>query len=598
MAINPKNPNARLQFARALEHSRTELDRFALMRANTVHAYLGISSITPESAVWNTSFGQKKYVNSLPKGNLIQQAALSQQIALAYGEPQFMTANRTPDQAGLSDKLGPALNRLAMLLNLGETARNVAADSFFGYGIFKVGVGYMPLSAQAATGLRVGPCAWRVSQEQFVYDVFANSWDNVSYVGDDYLMPLSDAQEIFSTAADRLASMIDMDRLDQQHVLARPTRAYMPEEMVRLIDIYFPALKIVATWAVRNHNLRSVSDEPIAIRDYDGHWSGVYQVLSHLYSPDELVPVAQAESVKALHFLFNDLLDITSNQAREAKVNPMYQKGAEKDMIQLWQAADRKPVGVNNPTQFGSWEVPGPTQSQTAYMSALMQLFDKFVPTSDQPQTSATATQAGLTRQTTNATVAEARRKFNRVLQLVGYKLGHLLLNNNELTLPSSRPLHSASKIQVDTTWRPAHQDPRNGIIDDFDIAIDPFPLIYRSAEEKQQQLMQSIQVVTQVGQARAMGTPISVERTIDLLASFGQPELKTLFEEADPAWQARAQQSRGSAPRVGVGQYTRTNVSEKTNEGQLTQNLTQVAEQAEATGYGRTEGRDLATFD
>lgn len=567
------------------------------MRANTVHAYLGISSINPEGVNWNTSFAQQKYIRSLPKGNLIQQAALSQQIALAYGEPQFMTACRTPDQAGLADKLSPALNRMAMLLNLGETARNIAADSFFGYGIFKVGVGYMPLSAQAATGLRVGPCVWRVSQEQFVYDTFASSWDNVSYAGDDYLMPLSDAQEMYPNSADKLATMIDMDRLDQQHVLARPTRAYMPEEMVRLIDVYFPALRVVATWVIRNHNLKSVSDEPIAIRDYDGHWSGIYQVLSHLYSPDELVPIAQAESVKALHFLFNDLLDITSNQAREAKVNPIYQVGAEKDMIRVMNADDRKPVGVMNPTQFGSFEVPGPTQSQTAYMSALMQLFDKFVPTSDQPMLAPTATQAGLGRQTTNAVVAEARRKFNRVLQLVGYKLGHLLLNNNELTLPSARPLHAASTIQVDTTWRPAHQDPRNGIIDDFDVAIDPFPLVYKSPEEKQQQLMQSIQVITQVGQARAMGTPISVEKTIDLLAGYGQPELKSLFEEADPAWGARAQQSRGSAPRLGVGQYTRTNVSEKTNEGQLTQNLTQVAEEAVAKGYGGTMGHDMATI-
>lgn len=573
--INPLNPRHRERLPRTVEYSHKELQKYARLRDNTIRAYLGVSRSTPEWDWMGAAFGNKRYEKSLPKGNLLQTAGLSLQIALAYGEPEALTVARTPEHNGLAFKLDPALNRMGKLLNLGDTARMIAADSFFGYGIYKVGVGFLPLAARQATGLTIGPCVWRVSQDDFLYDITSGHWNDMAYVGDVYTLPVEDAIEQWPHEADRLSQMTDTDRLDSPHVLARPSHFYAPEPEVLLFDMYFPGSQVVATFPIRNGSFGTLADAPLGSREYDGHWSGVYEVLSHLYSPDELVPLAQAESVKSIHFLFQDLMEITAHQARSAKVNPVYQSGADKDMKRIWDTADRFPVPVTDPSRFSTFEIPGPSQSQTAYMAAVMQLFKQMNQFVDEPARAPTATQGTLVRQTTNAIVAEARRKFNRSLQLVYYKLGHLMLNDRGLRIPASRPILPGSRVTVDASFLPPNEQPRTAKIDDFDIGIEPYSTLHRSPEERRDQLLAIIERVTVLMQARAAGSPINMEKALEMLARYsGLPEVMELFEELDPAGQAVRQQSRQSAPRVGVGHYVRENVSTKTDEGAFLENL------------------------
>jgi len=571
--LNPQNSRHRERQPRAFEHAHGELKKYSLMRDNTIRAYLGISRHTPE---WDwLGRNSSKYEKALPKGNLLQTAGLSLQIALAYGEPEYLAIARMPEHYGLAYKLDPNLNRMSKLLDLGDTARSVAADSFFGYGIFKVGVGRLPLAARADTGLTIGPCIWRVSQDDYIYDISVSHRSKCAFESDIYTMPLEEAIEQWPQWADRLSAMTHVERFDAPTVLARPTSFYSPEEEVLLIDVYYPGAQCVGTWPLRPGNFGELENEALGVRDFEGHWSGVYEVLNHLYSPDELIPVAQAESTKALHFLFQDLLEATANQARSAKVNPIYQAGSDKDMKRIWDAKDRYPVGVVDPSRFTNFEIPGPSQSQTSYMAAVMQLFKQMNSFVDEPRRVPTATQATLERQTTNAIVGEARRKFNRSLQLVGYKLGHLMINDNELKLPASRPVLPGSRVMVDASWLTPQEEPRTAKIDDFDIAIEPFSTMHRSAEERRDQLLALIQQMAAVMQQRAMGAPINIEKVLEIMARYsGTPELLELFEELQPAEQAVRQQSRQSAPRVGAGHYVRENVSTKTDEGAFIQNM------------------------
>lgn len=569
--INPLNADHRQRLAQAVDYSYQELKRYGRMRHNTIQAYLGVN---PKIADWQTDSWQLRYRQTLPQGNLLQQAGLSLQIALAYGEPEFLVTPRVPEHQGMADELGPALNRMSKLLNLGDVARNVAADSYFGYGIFKVGVGIMPKAAQVATGLRVGPCVWRVSQDNFLYDITASSWDEVAYVGDMYPVPLEVAQEIYPHAADRLQSFTDTDQLNQPHVVARPSRFHSPELVVWLCDVYLPDSGAVATWPIRNESFGTLGDDPIAVREYDGHWSGVYQVLNHLYCPDELVPIAQAESTKAMHFLFNDLMHLTSDQALNAKVNPIYQTGSERDMQRLIDAPDRRPVGLSNLNNVENFEIPGPTGSQTNYLAVLYNFFKEFTPTVDEPQRAPTATQGTLERQTTNAIVTEARRKFNHALAMVGYKLGHLLVEDAQIVLPNHRQLVPGSSATVDVTWQPKQ---RNARVDDFDLSIEPYSTRIRDPEQKLQLLLGlSNQILAMMAQ-RAQGSPINIQEALkDMAEMSGLPQLKNWYEEVDPLHQAKRQQSRTSSPRMGVGEYIRHNVSERTTAGALEQSLTQ----------------------
>ncbi len=590
MAIDPQNAANRVRLSRAIDESFRELRHYSRLRDITIKAYLGA---TPQNSgpEWakTSGFGgtagsgmgkNSKYRRALPKGNLLQSAGLGLQVALAYGEPQFLFTARMPEHIGLAEKLTAGVNRMMTLLNAGETARNVAADSYFGFGIFKVGIGRMPLSARATTGLTIGPNVWRVSQDDFIYDIHAPDWRNrMAYVGDMYTMPLDDAQRLYPNHADRLGAMTDTERIDSRHVLPRPSNLTSAENQVRLVDLFFEDAGVIATWPMRGGSFGEIANEPLTVREYNGHWSGIYEILNHLYSPDELVPIAQAESVKSFHFLFNDLMEKTSQQALNAKVNPMYRAGDDIDMQKLWSAKDRVPVGTRTlPNEQSFFTIPGPDQSQTAFMSAMFNFFKEFTPTFDEPARAPTATQGALERQTTNAIIGEARRKFNRSLQLVGYKLGHLLMTSNDLILPASRPLRPGSDISVDVSFLPAQDDPRVAAVDDFDISVDPYSTQFRSPEERLQMLIAMNREITQLMQLRAQGSPINVEKAIDTFAQYsGVPEIKEWYEEVDPLFQVQKQQGQANIPRLGVGQYTRESISTRTNGGELQQNLEQM---------------------
>jgi len=547
------------------------------MRHNTINAYLGLS---PHMADWDWFGNNSKYRQSLPKGNLLQMAGLSMQVALAYGEPQFLITARTPEHAGIADRLQAGINRMSVLLDLGETARNIAADSYFGYGIYKCGYGHLPLSARAATGLEYGPCVWRVGQDDFLYDITASNWNNVAYIGDLYTMPFEETVKRWPMHADRLNKLADTDRLDAPRVMPKASRFHSAEAEVWLADFYFPG-GVCATWPIRSESFGELAEIPLEEHEYEGHWSGQYQVLNHLYAPDELVPISQAESIKSIHFLFQDIFHLTSEQARNAKVVPIYKQGNDRDMQKLWNARDRHPVGLTQTALQEAnqhFEIPGPTQSQTAYLAALMNFFKEFVPTVDEPLRAPTATQGQLDRETTNAIIAEAKRKFNRALQLVGYKLGHLMLNSNDLVLPATKQLRPGSNVMMDVTFSSSDLNPRPSKIDDFDILIEPFSTQHRTPQQRLQTIMALNQQLIAMFQAQAMGAPVNVEEALEIFSELsGEPRLKNLYEEIDPLHAAKRQNSKISAPRLGVGQYTRTSVTEKTNAGALEQNLNEI---------------------
>lgn len=585
MAIDPTVAANRVRLSRAVDESYRELKHYSRLRDITIKAYLGVTPLNtrPEWAKttgWG-SMGEKKYRRSLPKGNLLQAAGLGLQVALAYGEPQFLYKARMPEHIGLAEKLTAGVNRMMTLLNAGETARNVAADSYFGFGVFKVGIGRMPISARATTGLTIGPNVWRVDQNNLVYDIHATDWRNrMAYIGDIYTMPLDEAQEMYPKHADRLAAMTDTERVDSQHVLPRSSNLTSAEDEVRLIDLFFQDSGVISTWPIKGDAFGELANEPLVNREYNGHWSGIYEILNHLYSPDELVPIAQAESVKSFHFLFNDLMDLTSEQALNAKINPTYRRGNDMDMQKLWDAKDRVPVALTSmhPNEQQFFEIPGPTQNQTAFMSAMFNFFKEFTPTFDEPQRAPTATQGALERQTTNAIIGEARRKFNRSLQLVAYKLGHLLMKSQDLVLASSRPLHPGSNVSVDVSFLPSQDDPRVATVDDFDISVDPYSTKFRSPEERLQTLIAMNREIMGLMQAKASGAPINIEKVIKTFAEYsGTPEIQEWYEEVDPLFQLQRQQGQANVQRIGVGEYTRESVSTRTDGGAIQQALEQM---------------------
>lgn len=588
MAINPEDPDDRLRLSRSLQYWHQQLQCYREARRETV---MNISGSTEFAAALGIDIGKSKR----PWGNLLQMSSIANGIKLAYNDPRFVAVANNADGEAIAPRLESFLNKYSRLINLGDIARQIATDAFVGYGIVKVAEGVLPPGARLAAGQSMGPMCWRVSQDNFVYDGSATSWDYVSYQGDLMLVPLKEAREFpeFLAYNEEGAkglqeyNMKSDDNTDSR-IHSNPLKSFNAQAMTRILYTYLPHSGLEVFWAANDLTFGGVKDKPLLVRKWKGHHNGPFSVMSLLDIPDNLVPVAQAESTKQLHYLFNELMDKGAIQAREAKVVPVYELGSQRDMDRLEGADDRRPVGVSNIQKIGMWEKPGPTQSQSAYALAALQLYKEFSGNIDDTlglgPTAGTATQSALIRQSTNARGADARRRMDRMMEQVAEKLAHLALVDETLRLEMREKITGTEDIYIDTSWLPPVEMPRDPNISNYGITLVAQSMELRDPTERLANINEAMGQIIQVAQVVAMGVPIALDKFIKIQSNYRDlPELLELYSDVLAAMQA-PQEGGGMGAMGGIsdpnkpnGDYQRTNVSERSNQGALTQNMSQV---------------------
>lgn len=574
--IDALNANHRSRLSSAMQYWYNEMDQYRQSRRETLLHHSG----SPQVAA---SLGIKSEKRMI--ANLMQLSAQAHAITLAWGNPKFKAIANRPSALPIAQPLEAFLNRWSDLICLGDKARQVALDSFFGYGIFKVAVGMLPPQVQTVTGQQSGPMVQRISQDNFFYDGLACSWDEMTWQADLVTVPLDEAKRFVdfvefnpkgaSELAEYTAASVNKDGKIHQG----GNNLESAVAMTRLVSVYFPHSAEVAVWPANDIEFSGVSGDPLVVRKWNGHPTGPYAVLSHLDIPDNLIPVAESESTKRLHVLFNELGDITANQALSAQQNPIFETGSERDMQRLEDADDRKPVGVQNIAKIGSYKKEGPDQSQTAMMSGYLSMFKEMSGNLDDTlglgSTAATAAQSQLIRQSTNARGAEKRRRMDRVMLLVAQKLTHLVLNDQALSLPIQGTIEGTD-LPLDLSWFPPSVMPRNPDAEDYLLTLVPYSLERRDPAVRLEQLNEASNQIVQAFTAAQAGAPIDMEAFIKLQADYRDlPELMSIWSGMLPEYnQEKTAGADFHAQRQGVGEYVRRNVSEKTNGGSLTQNL------------------------
>lgn len=583
--IDPLNADHRARLSKSMDFWNREMDLYRKARRETILNYVGIQQLATSFGI-DVNTGDKRIL-----GNLIQLSGLAHTIQLAYNDPRYLVVANQPAGEAVSMRLETWLDRYAPMIGLGDVARAIALDSFFGFGIVKVDVGFLPPGVQKLTGQQTGPMCWRVSQDCFGYDGNATNWDEVSFVWDTVMVPLDEARDYEPFLDFNPEDTVNLTefRGDQQNdhseLHNRGDRSNSAQAMVRLVHVYLPHSGQIVVWACNSSTFSEVSGMPLMVRQWNGHHTGPYAVLTHLDIPDNLLPVSQAESTKGLHFLFNELADRTAHQAVEAKVNPVYEMGAQQD-IQRWEnAQDRESIPVSNIARLGIMEKPGPTQSQTAYMGTVLQMFKMFANNVDDTlglgATAPTARQSELIRSATNARTGEGRRRMNRVMELVGRKLSHLLLNDQTMSFPMRRPV-PRSGLTMDVSWLPPQQLPRNPDADDYLISVVPESMDFRSPYDRLESLKQASAEIIQAAQAAMSGIPLDMAKFVEIQAKYRDlPELLDLWLGLVPE-HAEAKAAAQNGPRIrpeGTGEYTRTSVSQQSDQGAMMQNMTQFSD-------------------
>ena len=575
--IDATNANDRSRLSSAMQHWYNEMDQYRQARRETILHHSG----SPQVAA---SLGIK--VDKRMMANLMQLSAQAHAITLAWGDPKFKAVAQRPSALPIAEPLQAFLNRWSELICLGDKARMVALDSFFGFGIFKVAVGLLPPHVQTITGQQAGPMVQRISQDNFFYDGQPDTWDQMTWQADLCLVPLNEAQRYQDFLDYNPQGAMDLSEYTAYssnqdgkiHSSGQSAESAVP--MTRLVNVYFPHSAEIATWPANDIEFSGVTGDPLLVRKWNGHPTGPYAVLSHLDIPDNIIPVAESESTKRLHTLFNELADITSHQAVSAKMQPIFETGSERDMQRLEDADDRAPVGVQSISKIGQWSKPGPDPSQTSYMAATLQMFKEFSGNLDDTlglgSTASTAAQSQLIRQATNARGAEKRRRMDRVMVLVAKKLTHLVLNDQALSLPNLGVIEGTD-LPLDLSWHPPSVMPRNPDSEDYKLELIPYTLERRDPAVRLEQLNEATQQILNAFAAAQQGAPIDMQAFIKLQAEYRDlPELVSIWSGLVPEYNQQKQAGQDfHAQRAGVGEYVRRNVSEQTNGGSLTQNLT-----------------------
>jgi hypothetical protein len=558
------------------------MDVYRKDRQETLINYAG-------SRAWGNKMGVKADKRIL--GNLIQQQGQAHAIVLAYNDPRYFVLPNVPDVDHIAVRLDEWLARYVPMIGLGDIGRGIALDSYFGFGILKVGQGILPAAARIATGQTGGPMCWRVSQDNFGFDGDARNWSDVGYQWDMTLVPLDDAKSFEPFLAYnpddtlKLAEFVETNESTTSRI-QNVIHGHSAQAMTRLVTFYFPGTNLEAIWPANDYQFGKVVGKPLLVRPYTGHHTGPFGVLSHLDIPDNLLPIAQCESTKGLHYLYNELVDITSNQALEARANPTYEVGAERDIERWENAKDRKPIPVSNTQRHGLLTVPGPDPSQTAYMAATHAMFKEFSSINMDDvlglaPTAGTARQSELIRQSTTIRAGEARRKMNRIMEMAARKLCHLALNDPQMEMAARRQI-PRTNLSVDVSWLNPSKMPRNGSVEDYKLTIIDGSMEYRSAMDRLASLKEASAEIMAAAQAVAMGVPLDLERFIETQAKYRDlPELREWYVGALPQYAESRAAAGGSIGPARTdkpnGDYTRTSVSERTNQGGLMQALTQV---------------------
>lgn len=516
-------------------------------------------------------------------GNLLQLDAQALQVLLAYGEPIYKIVANLAHADAVAPFLQEWINRYSSLLNLGDLARGIALDSYAGWGIAWVDNGLLPAGVRNYAGQIVGPCCYRVSQNDFGFDGDASQWQDVSYVYRVSYPSLNEARRYYAAVGNPevAASLQEFSLVspgNTSRVQPHANKQAMADPKTRLIHVYLPGNDHIVTWPAHSIDFAQVNNEALHEEPYAGHHTGPAAVLSHLDIPDNLIPFAKCESTKRLDMLFNELGSLVTEQARNARYNPIYETGGQRDVQNILNAKDRTPVGVNNIAKIGSFSIPGPDQGQSNVWNATYALFKELSGNLDDvlglAPTAGTATQSNLIRQATGARGAESQRRMNRLMELIGRKLCHLVLRDPTHVLPMRRTV-PGTDISVDSSWGP--WIPRNPNADDYCINIVPGSMSYRSSEQRLAALNGCMDRIFKAMSYAAQGFPVNIPYYIEVEADYNNlPELRKMCDQMLPNYQmekASAQVSNSDKPN---GQYQRTNVSERSNGGALTQAMTQ----------------------
>lgn len=585
-AKEPKVDVPRL--ARAMERARMVLKYFREERREAVKHFVGRH--------WGDNGSEKKVpVNLL---------ALYVQIVgrnLVAKNPRVMVTTKDravmPQVSAMQDWANGRIEEM----HFAEELRRFVSDALFSIGIMKVGIATPADAAVTAYESPAGvPFAETIDLDDFVFDVTARSFKEVSFIGHRFRIPKSQADELGydKKAAKGLADTSGVRDTNAQgderiSTLGRDYQISDDDEfdpMVELWEIYLPRQRRIVVLAADDSGVPSI-EEPLSNREWFGPGCGPYHILSFLTVPGNAMPKAPIQDLVDLADLVNRLYRKLGNQAdRQKEVVPV-RGGAVDDAKKLKQASDGEMFSCDNADTMKAVSYGGPNAVNLQFAIHAKDLFSFVGGNLDllggrSPQ-SKTASQDKLLNENASAGVSDMQETTvsvtAKILESLLWFWWHhpeQVMTTQRSAAPGLEDIGITRKLYprgaVDQYGK-ARNFTRTGRFEDLRLRVDPYSMRYRSPQDRLAFLSGLVkEMVPLLPLLQQQGVVFDAQFYMKKVAEYAdEPDVSQLFTVQEPPPQPDGPGGGGGtqAPHENGGEYVRRSIGNDTQanrEGQM----------------------------
>jgi hypothetical protein len=530
-----KDQQKRDRLYKAIRSSRDALEPFRRVRHTLIKDYVG--------SWYNESGAENKTLV-----NLMNQTARIYTVALAANNPSVLVSTPRMDMLPFARRFEVNLAKLISDMALDETFRMIVLDAFFCLGC---GVVMMRdtdtrfhglLASEEDVWLDPGePWFNRVSLDDLILDMTAKELSKMRYCGHRYradFEKVMDEPGYDKKVKDKLrpTNREHHDSVGATRDMASDWGSAQDDDlkdMIWLQDIWIAENNTIVTLPCDQQDM-----EPLIERPWTGSQAGPYKFLSLGETPDNIIPTSPAMNLKGMHDLQNRLHRRMEADSDANRVVNVFPPGMEDDAERLRTAERNGWYRGKSPESIKQFQSGGVDQRDMALATFIQTEYDRFAGNLQAMgglgQQASTLGQEELIHGNVSKNVADMRMAVVSFASKCILDLGRLMWEDETLELKTSMEVGNTG-INVNSDWTP---DYRQGEFDDYEFRIEPYSMIFKTPEQKLQELFQVIREIAPLWPMfQSSGASIDAQAIVEEIARLkNRPEFKRFITFAAPA--------------------------------------------------------------
>lgn len=485
--------------------------------------------------------------------------------SLIAKDPRVMLSTFEQSQRAVVEAEEEWLNQKIVDMRLAKTLGRVVTDALFSIGICKTGITTPAQAQQLGWEQQAGePYIERVDLDDFVFDIHARDFSEVSFIGHRFRVPLDAIQNDPRYGKNRKKLTASTDEPFNQQgderigVLGRTYYASASREFIPHVDlweVYLPQTRMVVTLPLNFET--DEEHEPLLEQEWLGPDCGPYHILGYQLVPGNAMPKGPIQDLYDLHLFVNETYRKLMRQSARQKDLTFIQGGANEDGTRVLQANDGDMPKVDNPDKIVPASMGGPNQANFLFVQHAWELFSKQAGNLEMmgglsPQ-SKTATQDKMLMANASGQVFSMQQDTANYVDDVLHSLSWYYHHHPTLQMKVKHQVPGVPELSM--TRRVSPQQRQGVSYGDIKQRLD----VYSMQQQTPQTRLQSIQQVLQMMQplmpmAQQQGIYMDLNRLVAIFAKFLDcPELLEILQVQEPP------QNQGETPTPSTGQPAET---------------------------------------